>query len=237
MNRPTAQTFGNDVSLLWLLKNSKTVYRSVLAAAEADTSGGGLTTAEQAMNDYAELQSLVLETANTLEANLQQYAIDLTSSLMADSSEYGIFKQDVYTRISANARNITENSTLLETLENAQIEYLNLINGQIRRGFIADPDHPGQYLYGIAISQDMAFTDQSKEYTDGHTYYGIAADQTFGLYTSTGWQYWINGSKAGWFDSSDGKLHVAQEEVKGDITMGNWQMTDSDGFGIKYIGG
>ena len=66
MNRPTAQTFGNDVSLLWLLKNSKTVYRSVLAAAEADTSGGGLTTAEQAMSDYAELQSLVLETANTL---------------------------------------------------------------------------------------------------------------------------------------------------------------------------
>ena len=234
-NRPTAQTFNNDVSLLWLLKNSKTVYRSVLAAAEADTSGGGLTTAEQAMNDYAELQSLVLETSETLEAAMQQYVLDITSHLVSDS-EYGTFTQDVYTQIEANALSITENSTRLETLENSQIEYLNLINGQIRRGFIEDPENAGQYLYGIAISQNMVFTAESREYTDGHTYYGIAAGKTFGLYTSTGWQYWINGSKAGWFDSSDGKLHVAQEEVEGDITMGNWQMTDSNGFGIKYVG-
>lgn len=236
MNRPTAQTFSNDVALLWLLKNTKTVYRSVLEEAQKDKTGEGLTTAEQALAEYAQLQSMILDTADSLEAAMTQYVLELTSHLVADS-EFGSFQQDVYTQILANASGITEASTRLETLENSQLEYLNLINGQIRRGFLEDPERPGQFIYGIAVSQNITFTSEERAFGDGHTYYGIATGQTFGLYTSTGWQFWINGTKIGWFDSSDGKLHVVQQEVERDIQMGNWFITGNGGFGIKYTGG
>lgn len=166
----------NDVSLLWLLKNSKTVYRAVLAAAQDDNSGTGLTTAERVLQDYAELKSLVFDTADTLTGVLEEYVAEATAHLVAES-EYGEFRQDAYSQIAFNAHGITETNTKVETLENAQAEYALLVNGQIRRGFIEFPENSGQFVYGIAVSQDMAFDvdpvteeEVSVEYEDGHIY-------------------------------------------------------------------
>jgi hypothetical protein len=40
----------------------------------------------------------------------------------------------------------------------------------------------------------------------------------------------------GWFDSSDGELHVVQETIEDRLTQGLWQITTVDGWGLKYLG-
>ena len=66
----------------------------------------------------------------------------------------------------------------------------------------------------------------------------LAPGQTLGLYTATGWQFWINGSKRGWFDSEDGMLHVANIVVEDKLQIGDgWLMTTTGGFGLRYTGG
>ena len=57
------------------------------------------------------------------------------------------------------------------------------------------------------------------------------------LTPETGWQFWVNGRKVGWFDSSDGMLHTVSQMVEEEIRMGDWRMSARGGFGLKYMGG
>jgi hypothetical protein len=98
---------------------------------------------------------------------------------------------------------------------------------------------------GIAISQNLRFAGEcgpSDQHNpgDGYTYYYLESGQTFGLYTSTGWQFWIDGYKKGWFNSVDGMLHVANIIVEVSMQIGDsWQIKaapDGSEFEILYVG-
>ena len=57
-------------------------------------------------------------------------------------------------------------------------------------------------------------------------------------YTATGWQFWINGSKKGWFDSADGMLHAGNLQVEQLLQLGaDWVLSTAGGFGLRYLGG
>ena len=89
---------------------------------------------------------------------------------------------------------------------------------------------------GIAIAENLQFTGQVHE-EDGLKYYELSPGQTLGLYTATGWQFWVNGSKRGGFDSRDGRLHVISEVVEDGLQLGpDWAVSTAGGFGIKYLG-
>ena len=86
-----------------------------------------------------------------------------------------------------------------------------------------------------ARSAELQFTGQ--ELTDGGwSYYELSPGQTLGLYTSTGWQFWVNGRKVGWFDSADGMLHTVSQVVEEEIRIGDWVISAVGGYGIKYTG-
>ena len=110
------------------------------------------------------------------------------------------------------------------------------LNGQIRRGVIEDPETHEVHL-GIAISEQLSFTGQTQT-EGGLTYYELAPGQTLGLYTSTGWQFWINGVRRGWFSSEDSMLHVSNIVVENRLQLGSdWEIVSAGGFGLRYIGG
>ena len=112
--------------------------------------------------------------------------------------------------------------------------YRTEIDGQIRRGYLEDPDSH-QTVLGIAIAQPLHFT--GREMTDGGwSYYELAPGQTLGLYTSTGWQFWVNGRRVGWFDSADGMLHTISQTIEQELRMGDWTLSAPGGLGIKYLG-
>lgn len=175
------------------------------------------------------------------------------SSLYVAKSEYGTFTETINNRIETTARGVLESYNYGSAIQSMQDSisliqaYFTNITGEIRRGIVQDPS-TGDYVTGIAISQNLQFsgecgTDDPNNPGDGYTYYYLTSGQTFGLYTSTGWQFWIDGYKKGWFNSEDGMLHVAVIYTEEKIVHGGyWETKNSDingfhMFEVNYIGG
>lgn len=203
-------------------------------------------------SDDTELRQLIATgdqaVRNYVDSKTEEY-----NSLYVAKSEYGTFTESINSRIETTARGVLEGYNYGSAIQSMQNSinliqaYFTNITGEIRRGIVQDPS-TGDYVTGIAISQNLQFSgecggDDPNNPGDGYTYYYLTSNQTFGLYTSTGWQFWIDGYKKGWFDSSDGMLHVATIYVEEKIVhSGYWETKNSDingyhMFEISYIGG
>lgn len=201
----------------------------------------------------AALRQLILKTADGLAGDIEMSGEDAKS--YADArlsaagetflarSEFGTFTENIESQIASSARGIVESYGYTEKIESNQERlsllqtYVTDIDGQIRRGLVKDPA-TGENVTGIAISQNLQFTGEVTTGGDGKSYYTLSSGQTFGLYTSTGWQFWINGYRRGWYDSVDGMLHIANVAVENALQIGaNWRISTEGGLGIKYTGG
>lgn len=210
------------------------------------------------------LRDLIIKSANDLERRLNgkieagdEYVIsyadskkEVYNSLYVAKSEFGEYTETVQSSMESTARGVVESYDYGSAIESVQDtigliqNYYTQVNGEIRRGIVQDPE-TGEYVTGIAISQNLQFSGEcgpsdGNNPGDGFTYYYLNTGQTFGLYTSTGWQFWIDGYKKGWFDSQDGMLHVANILVENTLQIGDsWQITASSNgeFEIKYVGG
>ena len=229
---------------------NKTAIREAVEKSEGSASGFGSGTTEDAMRRAAQLRALIVKTAEdsrkgdaVLTQSIGELSHEMRQSYVAQS-EFGEYQQEILLLIDATARQIVESYGYLEMIRATEAElgemgreiaaYEMEISGQIRRGFLEDPE-THQTVLGIAISQQLQFTGQ--ELTDGGwVYYELSPGQTLGLYTSTGWQFWVNGRKVGWFDSSDGMLHTVSQVVEQEIRMGDWVFSRNNGLGIKYLG-
>lgn len=218
-------------------------------------------TLEQTKASYADLTDIYADAAQynddgTLDEEvyydgsvLKQFLLQLVATARSITESFSYIDQTQLTQTVNGIQTVLQN-------------YETLMSGKIERGFIENPDYgvvqdAPQYLFGIAISNTLTFTAESLpemyevdgQYTSdwssltddqkrrATTYYHLSSGQTMGLYTSTGWQYWVNGEKRGWFDSSDGELHVVQETIEQSLSQGDWRMiADSTGWGIKYVG-
>lgn len=228
---------------------------SLVKQAGRGKSPAALTGKEELPSDVlqreARLRALIVKSAEEgrerdklLLSSIGDLGYEMRQSYLA-KSEFGEYRQELLLLIDATARQIVESYGLQEQILAARAELVDLgeafaayemeISGQIRRGFLEDPDTHLTVL-GIAISQQLQFT--GRELSDGGwSYYELSPGQTLGLYTSTGWQFWVNGRKVGWFDSSDGMLHTVSQAVEEEIRMGDWRMSALGGFGLKYMGG
>ena len=192
------------------------------------------------------LRGLIVKTSDVIHHEIDVITTELHEEYVA-VSDYGNYLESYETYIQETAKNIVESYNFQSSIDylngvtGEAGKYIENIQGEIRRGFIADPDHPDDpnyYTLGIAISEKLEFEDVEYEDNNHLKYYKLAPGQTFGLYTSTGWQFWISGSKRGWFDSQDGMLHTLQLAAEQSIVLGaGWTMTADGGFGLRYTGG
>lgn len=182
----------------------------------------------------ASLKALIIKTADEITAYTDSKA-EAFESLYVAKSDYGTYYNQIETQVEQTARNTVETYHYTEAIQ-ALDTYMTDLNGQIRRGVIEDPETHELHL-GIAISESLSFTGQTQT-EGGLTYYELSPGQTLGLYTSTGWQFWINGVKRGWFSSEDSMLHVSNIVVENRLQLGNdWEIVSTGGFGLRYIGG
>lgn len=217
--------------------------RSLDAAAEAPLSvsvPAASVPAAAARKEAGELRSLIVKTAERVEHSVEILRETLREDYLA-LSDFGSYRESIENTIEQTARGVVESYDFASALvaldgrlgdtESA----LTSLRGEIRRGLITDPES-GETALGIAIAENLSFT--GTEHTEnGLVYYELAPGQTLGLYTSTGWQFWINGSKRGWFDSRDGMLHVANLAVENSLRLGgDWLVTTVGGFGLRYMG-
>ena len=207
-----------------------------------------------------DLRSQIIQSANNLKIDIEANAGSISelngqvtnimnTYVTADYME-GSFASSLLQTVTNNINNIVEHydySEIVQGIVGGDIETLKsfatLINGEIRRGMIYDPAL-GVDVLGIAISQNMQFSENDPlnppAVVDGNTYYRIMSNQTFGFYTSYGWQFYVNGQKVGWFDSMDSAaaLHVASEVIEDNLIFnGTWEIAQtSSGIGFRYIG-
>jgi len=210
-------------------------------------------TIDEVRKNARDLRALILKTANALSGDIilsqdqqRRYVDDATeqlSSLLVAKSEFGAFTEMIETQISTTARGVVESYDYDELISSAEDNiallqaYMTSIDGEIRRGIVTDPD-TNEAVTGIAISQNLQFTGAIIHGDDGAEYYELSTGQTFGLYTSTGWQFWIDGHKRGWYDSVDGMLHIANTAIEDTLQIGGtWRLLNDSGLGIKYTGG
>lgn len=216
---------------------------------------------QEVMQQAAELKQLIIKTANDLGDNItdgDSYVMNYTNTQIdglnaqieqtyVAQSEFGTFVEQVDRQIENTAKATVESygyssliSSAQQTADQANLliqQYSTVINGQIRRGLITDPD-TGLDVLGIAISQNLQFTGEITKGDDGYEYYRLETGQTFGMYTSTGWQFWIDGFKKGWYNSMDGMLHIANVYIENILQFGTTAQFVVDGtgrFGLKRI--
>lgn len=182
-----------------------------------------------------ELQALIIKSADQVLQESEQYTDgqkDYYDSLYVAQSEYGQFTENINTTIENTARGVVESYNYGAQIESMQDgidliqNYFTNFAGEIRRGIVLDPS-TNEYVTGIAISQNLRFAGEcgpndSNNPGDGYTYYYLTSGQTFGLYTSTGWQFWIDGAKKGWFSSVDGMLHVTEVYVENKLNLNGY---------------
>lgn len=180
------------------------------------------------------LKALIIKTADEI-TEYTDSKVETFESLYVAKSDYGTYYNQIETQVEQTARNTVETYHYNEAIQ-ALDTYMTELNGQIRRGVIEDPETHEVHL-GIAISEQLSFTGQTQT-EGGLTYYELAPGQTLGLYTSTGWQFWINGVRRGWFSSEDSMLHVSNIVVENRLQLGSdWEIVSAGGFGLRYIGG
>ena len=181
------------------------------------------------------LRSLIIKTSDTVKQQIDT----ITTVLESHSeyiSQYGTLIDDMQRQIIDTASGTAELYTSLSRIVSGNTEQIKTMQGEIRRGYIEDPDNPGSYILGIAIAQNIQF-DSAEMTENAVTYYHIKDNQTFGLYSSSGWSFWLGGVKVGWFKSGDSSLNVRNMSVQQTMTLGDgWLFTMTGGLGIRYVG-
>lgn len=171
------------------------------------------------------IMSSVVTTAQGIVQSFN-YAEAIMSSIDAEGNVNPLYEQFSVFRDMQDGLNVAQ-------------AYYTEITGEIRHGFIWDPEAE-VFELGIAISEKLSFTGAQRT-ENGIVYYELEPGQTLGLYTSRGWQFWIDGKKMGWFDSNDSMLHVKQIVVEESLQIGTtWQIIANNTTGvfeIRYIGG
>ena len=178
----------------------------------------------------------------TVITNKQEELRELLNSEYVAKSDFGTYREKASLEVAETAKQILESYDMLLSVE-AGTAYqgglrsaVEQLHGEIRRGWLTDPD-TGLTVFGIAVAERLDFTGGTME-TGGLTYYELAGDQTFGLYTAKGWQFWIDGHKTGWFDSEDKSLHVGKMTAEESLQLGgNWLISMAGGFGIRFLEG
>ena len=195
--------------------------------------------AADAARQAASLKSLIVKTAGVIRSSIEELETELHSSYVAES-EFGEYREYAEGKFTQTASDITEAFDRSAQIRTDLLDFRSSVQGEIRRGLIEDPE-TGEENIGIAISRKLYFETNGIPYVDtmGNIYPRLLPAQSFGLYTATGWQYWINGQKVGWFDSLDSSLHLRTVTVNESISIGDsWKIMQhpGGGFGIRYIG-
>lgn len=206
--------------------------------------------ASRADGDTGILNSLAAEIAARIQSDngVISYAdrkVEEYGSMFVAKSEYGQFVEGITGTIETTARGVVDSYNYASAIQSVQDgvdllqSYYTTMSSEIRRGIVQDPS-TGNYVTGIAISQNLQFSGEcgpsdTNNPGDGYTYYYLTEGQTFGLYTSTGWQFWIDGVKVGWFDSQDGMLHVGTVYVENRIVNGGYWEEKTQSINGKYM--
>lgn len=188
----------------------------------AMNAAGGAATEREIRDSYSQLRSLIVTTANSIEAEMDTLERSLDGRFVAQS-DFGTYTEETNNKIIENANNITQYYTLTQTLVSniADIDsYVQQTEAYIKTGLL---DNTGpDPVYGVEIGQRNS-SDEAPDMVR------ITASR-IGFYQ--------HGNEACYI--SNGRWGAPGIDVGENIVFNNlWdQGTDSTGaFYLRYIGG
>lgn len=211
------------------------------------TVAGEQTEAEKKLNDSVNnLKSLIIKSANSVRAEMDQLETELGSSYVA-VADFGTFQEDIHAQLSATAGSIEQAisyyAKLSDLVDEASTEFDNYVvetEGYIRQGIIGYRD--AVPIIGIAIGQKIE-TEKNADGTtkietvDNRDYVVIDTSSNMSIWTPDKLAFYINGAEVGYF--SNGALYTGDTIVTGKLFLANnkWEISHTNGFSIKWIGG
>ena len=215
-----------------------------VTSAEAQKALGGSGDREEQLHQetrkqMSSLKSLIIKTADTVQAEMDLLEASLASTYVAQST-FGTFAEEIHTQISATAENVQQNidyqATLTDDLNSlgaAFDRYVVETGGYIKQGIIGyDGAVP---IIGIAIGQDIKVTGTDTK--DGKEYEIIDTSSNMSVWTPSKLAFYVNGMEAAYV--SNGAFYVADMYVLNRLFLGQnrWQISTDRGLTIKWIGG
>lgn len=202
------------------------------------TEKGGKTEDNSVMTQqYNDLKSLIIKTANTVRSEMDVVEAQLRREYIA-KSEWGTYEESLQADFEATAAGVVESygyESRLDSLDDMAADFDSYrieTNGYIKRGIIGY-DESNVPIIGIAIGQDLKSTTVT---IDGEAYEEIDMTRSLATYTSNRVTFWQNGVEVAWFSNSElvcTTLKIADKIILGDV----WEISRSNGFAVKWIGG
>ena len=168
--------------------------------------------------EYTALKSLIIKTAEIVRTEMDEISTQLHGETQAISSQVGTLVQSLDATIRATAEGVLQDYHYSETVRNTQTntEFRTKTNQYIFTGLIND--NPVEY--GIAIGEGVTAYDN-----DGNPY--LNQNAKVATFSMNRLAFWQGNTLMAYFSS--GRFYIANGEITGTLTIGNYQwkaMTD-----------
>ena len=173
-------------------------------------------------NHYTALVSLVVKTADIVQAQMDKVVTTLKSSYKAEG-EYGELTEDVIRKIEETAKKTLENfiydAKVTSLTPGEESNFQTHLEGFIARGIIGFKDDGRTPIIGIAIGQELL---KKKDVVGGKTYEVIDTTANMATYTADKLSFWIDGVEVAYLSNSE--LYVTRIIVLDSIKLGGWDL-------------
>lgn len=185
-----------------------------------------------AREEVSHLKSLIIQNATLVHKEMETLEKELKGSYVA-VSDFGTYLQQISAKIEADPTALTQYYSFMSSLE-ANLEavdssfhdYLLRTEGYIRTGIVYyDGELP---IYGVAVGQGLTTIEK-----DGQAV--VSSSHFRSTFTSQRLSFWQGSTEVAYL--SDNRLYITNISVLGALNLGgNWSISHSGGFTLRWIG-
>ena len=182
--------------------------------------------------EYQNLKSLIIKTADTVQRRMDQLSARLEGEYVA-SSEFGSYVEKLSAYIEAHPDALTQYYSFCSDLQEdvdavdaAFGSYKAGTEGYIRTGVVY---YEGALpVYGVAVGQNLTTT-----LVDGVE--TVAQNDFRATFTAKRLSFWQDSTEVAYV--SDNRLYIRDITVLDSVTLGGWKLASENGLALQWIGG
>ena len=182
--------------------------------------------------EYQNLKSLIIKTADTVQRRMDQLSARLEGEYVA-SSEFGSYVEKLSAYIEAHPDALTQYYSFCSDLQ-GDVDAVDAAfgshkagtEGYIRTGVVY---YEGALpVYGVAVGQNLTTT-----LVDGVE--TVAQNDFRATFTAKRLSFWQDSTEVAYV--SDNRLYIRDITVLDSVTLGGWKLASENGLAFQWIGG
>ena len=188
---------------------------------------------EKVKSSYDAIRSLIIKTADTVYASMDEIRQTLVTDYVAQS-EFGTFQTNLTNTIQTTAEGILQTFNYTERLDAIDDDlagfetYQTTTEQHIKIGVVKYNDD-GTAEAGVVVGKNLATV-----VVDGKEL--VRSSNMYSCFTAERLSFWKDEVEVAYF--SNRTLYVTDIAVNDSLTVGaNWNIDQTNGFSIKWIGG